>query len=277
MEASMKEDTSPWQGRRVLLVGCTDFLGGAVTRELLGRGATVVGLVRERGRGAEFAREIAAGRFHLVHGDSRDAARLHSAMASHEVTAVFHLEDTEPLSAIRAAGLYHSRVPVISSRLPRQWSFASGEMRSPLVGIARFGELFGPNDRDTTRRVSRTLLALLAGETPLPTTSTVRDYVFVRDAARACVGLAEAVGRAGHALDCTFRTGWEFSDAQLVKTLVTSIAGAPPTLASSAPTNSHCWRPELSLAAALTETIEWYREFAGTIDSRHSAPTRRAA
>lgn len=272
----MKEDTSHWQGRRVLLIGCTDFLGGAVTRELLGRGATVVGFVRERGGGAEFVREIAAGRFHLVHGDNRDAARLHSAMASHEVSAVFHLEETEPHSAIRAAGLYHSRVPVISSRLPRQCSLASGEMRCPLVGIARFGELFGPNDRDTTRRVPRIALALLAGETPLPTTGTVRDYVFVRDAARACVGLAEAVGSAGHALDCTFRTGWEFSDAQMVKLIASTIAGLTPPV-SAAPTNPHGLSPELSLAAAFSETIHWYRQFAGTIDSRLSTPVRRAA
>jgi nucleoside-diphosphate-sugar epimerase len=260
----MDGSTSPWQGRRVLVTGCDQFLGGAVTRELLGRGATIVGVIRERTRGAEYIREIAAGQFHLIHANCRDASRLHTAMVVHEVSAVFHLAEVEPTPILHAASLYHSGVPVISTRTPRHWSFAGdGSARSPLSGVIRFDELFGPGDRDTNHFVARTLLVLFAGQTPLQSTSASRDYVFIREAARACVELAEAVGRAGHALDRTIQSGLGFTDAQMVKVLANAVAGSPPASQS------------VDFADAVAETVAWYRQFAGSMAM--SRPSRRAA
>src|SRR6476469_4883374 len=165
MEASMDAVYSPWQDRWVLVTGCTGFLGGAVMRELLSRGARVVGLVRDRGRAAEFAREIASGHVQIVQGRVEDAARLHSTMVVHEVSAVFHLAGSgRGLDSVRrATSLYHSRVAVITACPTSQLRVADGDS-STLVGMARFGELFGPRDRTLTRIVPQTVLALLAGE-----------------------------------------------------------------------------------------------------------------
>jgi nucleoside-diphosphate-sugar epimerase len=263
--------TSQWQGRRVLVTGCTEFLGGAVTRELLGRGASIVGLISERGQGAEYVREIAAGRLRLTHGDPRDAARLHSAMVVHEVSAVFHLAELDSAPAVRAGSL--SRIPVICSRPPHRLSLAEGEMmHPPPIGIARFDELFGPGDRDTTRAIPRVLLALLGGQPNVPITGAVRDYVFIRDAARACVDLAEAVGRAGHSLDRSYRSGWEFSDAQMMKAIASAIDGSPQV---SAPSDSYNLQPERPFAEAIAETVEWYRKLAHSMSP--AGPARRAA
>ena len=68
----MDGHTSLWSGRRVLVTGCTGFLGSAVTRELLGRGAVVAGLIRDRAGGAEYTRERDAGQFWPVHGQVED-------------------------------------------------------------------------------------------------------------------------------------------------------------------------------------------------------------
>jgi nucleoside-diphosphate-sugar epimerase len=263
--------TSQWQGRRVLVTGCTEFLGAAVTRELLSRGASIVGLISERGHGAEYVREIAAGRLRLAHGDPRDTARLHSAMVVHEVMAVFQFAQIDSDSAVRAASL--SRVPVICSRPPHPLSLAEGEtMRSPLIGIARFDELFGPGDRSTTRVIPRVLRALLGGQPNVPATSKIRDYVFIRDAARACVDLAETVGRAGHSPDRSYRSGWEFSNAQMVKVLASAIDGTPLV---PAPSDSYNLQPERPFTETIAETIEWYRNLSHSVYP--ASPVRRAA
>lgn len=272
----MEAHTSSWPGRRVLVTGCGEFLGEAVTQELLRRGASIVGLIRERGRGAKFVGEIAAGRVHLVHGDCRDATRLHSAMAIHEVSAVFHLADVDSTAIDRAAGLYHSRVPVIRAQPPHQLSLAQDEATcSPLTGLARFDELFGPGDRTTTRAIARALFALAGRHPPVPATGAVRDYVFVRDAARACVELAETVGRAGHSVDRTYRSGWKYSDVQMRKILANAFEGSLPVPAPNSRSDSDCLLPELTFAEAIAETVAWFRQTADYMSQ--ASPVRRAA
>jgi CDP-glucose 4,6-dehydratase len=282
----MDAHSSLWCGRRVLVTGCTGLLGSALTRELLARGAVVVGLVRDRSSGAEFAREPNGTNFRPVHGRVEDTIRLHSAMAVHEVSAVFHLartdvfgQDRGTAAVLRAAALHYAGVPVVTAR-------PSGELRlvtdedapsSVPVGVARFGELFGSGDRKLFRVVSRTVSALSTGGNATAPDGPVRDYVFVHDAARACLLLAEAVGARGESLDCTFRSGWELTERALARAVEEVFRGRTPDTPVQPVTNPLGWHPAASLAAALGETVAWYRQF-------HRAPititrddTRKAA
>jgi nucleoside-diphosphate-sugar epimerase len=271
---------SPWAGRRVLVTGCTGFLGGAVTRELISRGAKVIGLIRERNRGAEFVHEVEAGQVHLIHGRVEDPARLYSAMAVHEVSAVFHLADApDGMTAVtQAATLFHSRVPVVTARPASRLRIANAESPSQsLIGIARFGEVFGPRDRNHARIVPRTVLAGLAGESAPAGAGQARDFVYVCDAARACLLLAEAVVKAGHGLDCTFRSGWEFADAAMSGLVADVLSARKLATTAASPDNPHGWRPGITLPEALAETLRWYAQLHSAISAKPSDPLRRAA
>lgn len=270
----MDAHTSPWRGRRVLVTGCTGFLGGAVTRVLLDRGATVIGLVRQRTGGSEFVAERDAGQFHSIHGRAEDAIRLHSAMAVHEVSAVFHLAGTEPFAVLRAAALYHSRMPVLMARPAEQLRLAVDEPAPPVpLGVARFGELFGGRDRNLSRVVPRTVRALLEGNRVTTAASSPRDFVYVQDAAKACLALAAVVGAEARSLDCTFRSGWEVTDSALVALVGDAFLGRTVELKQRDVPNPLGWQPATSFASAIGETIEWYRESVRS----HLAPHRLAA
>ncbi|MCE9561443.1 MAG: NAD(P)-dependent oxidoreductase [Planctomycetes bacterium] len=266
----MDARTSPWQGRRVLVTGCTGFLGRAVTRELLDRGAIVAGLVRDPDACCDFIRERATGQFWTVYGRVEDRIRLHSAMAVHEVSAVFHMasahafgNDRGTESLFHAAGLYHPRVPVVVARPEGQLRLITAEepQTSQPVGIARFGELFGGGERMLSRVVPRTVRELLKDESITLTDSRSRDFVFVRDAARACLLLAQEVGAQCESRDFTFRSGWERNDQQMAALTADIFAGNTPAETEAEKTNNPLgWQPSISLNSAIAETIVWYRE-----------------
>jgi CDP-glucose 4,6-dehydratase len=80
-----------WQDRRVFVTGCTGLVGAWTVRALLGRGAHVVGLVRDEVPGSELARGGLAGKIDVVRGDVADLALLERALAEYEIQTVFHL------------------------------------------------------------------------------------------------------------------------------------------------------------------------------------------
>jgi nucleoside-diphosphate-sugar epimerase len=251
-----------------LVTGCTGFLGLAVTRELLGHGAVVAGLVRERRRAAEFAQEISEGRFYVVHGYVEDAIRLHTAMALHEVSAVFHLATADALgndrgtaSVRRAAILYHSKVPVVVARPFAGLRLMADEVESPvLMGIARFGEVFGPGDRKQSGVVPRTIAALLRGEQPSAEDGPSRDFICVHDAARACICVAETVGIEQSPQDTTFRSGWQHTDREMMDLVKAAFGGEQlADREPEPPANPLGWQPTTSLGDSLAETIAWHR------------------
>src|SRR5439155_12013949 len=161
----MSDAAFPWRGRRVLVTGCTGLLGGAVVQELLAHGAVVVGLVRDRAAADSFARHRLTGRIHVVHGRVEDAFRIHSALAVYEVQSIFHLAGTDPdrldrgtATVLDAVRRYDARVPVVMARP----SGASPLAIPPgVLGVARFGELFGSGDRKVSRIVPATAIGLL--------------------------------------------------------------------------------------------------------------------
>ena len=270
----MAEDTSFWRGRKVLVTGCTGFLGGAVARELFARGAEVVGLINEQPAPDIFGSQQ-GGRVHFVRGRTDNVFRLHSAMAVHEVAAVFHLAAHDPFAedrgtpaVLQAANLYSRRVPVVTARPSAQPAPAQPQDR---LTVVRFGEVFGPGDRKLFRVVPATALGLLTGDAvPLPSEGPARDFVFVRDAARACLRAAEA-GTG----EFPFRSGWLLNDRQMAGAVREACAGRPVDVPDAAPiTNPLGWQPQQSLCAALNETLAWYREF---LRAGCAVPVRAAA
>lgn len=265
----MAEHTSPWRGRRVLVTGCTGFLGGEVARELFALGAEVVGLVHERPAPDIFGADQ-GGRVHLIHGRTDNVFRLHSAMAVHEVAAVFHLAAHDPFgedrgthAVLQAAKLYSRRVPVVTVRPLQPLALARpDEPHEDGLSVVRFGEVFGPGDRKLFRVVPATALGLLTGGgATVPPDGPPRDFAFVRDAARACLRVAEATVTDG-AGDYPFRGGWLLTDRQMAATVRDVYAARPVAV------------PDPALAEALEETIAWYREF---LRVGCTAPLRTAA
>ncbi|HEY1187609.1 MAG TPA: NAD(P)-dependent oxidoreductase [Gemmata sp.] len=265
----MTEPTrSPWAGRRVLLTGCTGFLGSAVARELFAAGAEVVGLIHDRS-GAEVFGAGAGARAHLIRGRADNVFRLHSAMAVHEVAAVFHLAATDPFAedrgthaVLEAAKLYSRRVPVVAVRPLQQLSLLG--RAEPLGGlsVARFGEVFGPGDRKVFRTVPATALGLHADDPPaLVPEGPPTDFVFVRDAARACLRVAEDVALRGPG-DYPFRSGWLLSARRMSLAVRDVFNGAAPALPEVGPiANPLGWSPAVPFAEAVSETLDWYGAF----------------
>ncbi len=278
----MAEHTSPWRGRRVLVTGCTGFLGSAVARELFAHGAEVVGLVHERPAPDTFGTDQ-GGRVRFIHGRTDNVFRLHSAMAVHEVAAVFHLAAHDPFgedrgthAVLQAAKLYSRRVPIVTALPLQPLAIArSAEPRDDRLSVARFGEVFGPGDRKLFRVVPATALGLLTGDgTTVPLDSPPRDFVFIRDAARACLRVAEATVTGGSG-NYPFRSGWLFTDRQMSAAVRDVYSARPVAIPdSAAPTNPLRWQPQQTLGESLDETVAWYREF---LRVGCTAPLRAAA
>lgn len=80
-----------WQDRSVFVTGCTGLVGAATVRELLHRGAHVIGLVRDYVSGSELVRSNLISQIDVVRGSVEDQALLERAMAEYEVQNVIHL------------------------------------------------------------------------------------------------------------------------------------------------------------------------------------------
>jgi len=83
--------TTFWQGRRVFVTGCSGLLGSWMTRELLARGAAVVGLIRDFVPQSNLILEDALSRITVVRGEVEDYAVLERTINEYEIDSVFHL------------------------------------------------------------------------------------------------------------------------------------------------------------------------------------------
>lgn len=80
-----------WKERSVLVTGCSGFLGCALTAELIGRGASLVGLVRDRVPRSPFFLDGLAERINIVHGAVEDDAAVERAINEYAVDTVLHI------------------------------------------------------------------------------------------------------------------------------------------------------------------------------------------
>jgi nucleoside-diphosphate-sugar epimerase len=266
-----------WAGKRILVTGCSRFLGQAIARSLLERDATVVGLIGEREESWIFSNEQRQGRFRIARGRPEDTFRVHTTLAVHEIEAVFHLADVGLTSnqsssveaqerslgtILRAVKLYNPRLPIITSRMGSHVRLKApdGPQQFIPVGIARFGELFGNEGPEVSRVVSRTIANLLSSRNVSPSDLPRRDFVFVRDAAEACVLVAEELLEAKTPVDRFFQSGWLLNDDEMTEQIRAVFAGTTfMSRNAEVPGNPHGWAPSTTLCDALAECIEYQR------------------
>nr|WP_241829446.1 GDP-mannose 4,6-dehydratase [Desertifilum tharense] len=149
------------------------------------------------------------------------------------------------------------------------------------VAIARCGNIYGGGDLNWSRIVPATIRSLLQGESPLIRSdgTYVRDYIYVKDVARAYIRLAEGLDA-----EQVRGEGFNFSMEspmtvmQLVEAIqkVMKCEHITPKILDRAKGEIHdqhlCaakaqkilgWQPEFSLEQGLRETVEWYDAFLG--------------
>jgi CDP-glucose 4,6-dehydratase len=133
-----------WPDRSVFVTGATGFLGSWLVRDLLGRGARVVCLVRDAApHSALWAPEL-RGRVEEVRGDVADQALLERALGEYEVETVFHL-------AAQAIVGVANRNPVstFETNIRGTWALLEACRRSPRVAQVLFAssdKAYGAHD-----------------------------------------------------------------------------------------------------------------------------------
>lgn len=146
------------------------------------------------------------------------------------------------------------------------------------VAVARCSNIYGPGDMNFSRIVPGTILSVLRDEAPVVRSdgTPLRDYVFVDDAVRAYLLLAERIKEvAGEA----FNFGWNSPVPVLdLVNLIIRLAGKDDSLAPLVMLQNKIdgeidalylsaekaaarldWKPEISLCEGLKQTIGWYR------------------
>jgi CDP-glucose 4,6-dehydratase len=149
------------------------------------------------------------------------------------------------------------------------------------VAIARCGNVFGGGDLNWSRIVPGTIRSFLRGERPVVRSdgSYVRDYFYVKDAARAYLRLGERLGDpqvVGEAFNFSNESPMSVLDLVAVIQKLMDASHLEPDVRDVAEGEIHSqylsaarareqlgWAPEFDLEAGLRETIAWYRAFLG--------------
>ena len=147
------------------------------------------------------------------------------------------------------------------------------------VAIARCGNVYGGGDLNWSRIVPGTILSCLRGERPVLRSdgSHIRDYVYVKDVARAYLRLAECLEDSrvrGEAFN--FSTESPVTVLEMVQAIqrLMDCAHLKPDIRDCAEGEIHQqhlsaakargllkWEPGFGLEAGLSETIAWYRAY----------------
>ena len=316
-----------WEGRKVLVTGCTGFLGWWLTSELVRQKAEVVGLVRDLIPQAPFFAQGMDKKISMVRGQIEDYDTVERAINEYEIDTVFHLAaqaivgaaNRNPLSTFEAnikgtwivmeacrQNKLVSRVVVASSdkaygnheTLPYDESFALqgshpydvSKSCADLISltyhntygtpvcVTRCGNLFGPGDMNFNRIIPGTMQSIMKNQTPIIRSdgSPMRDYVFVKDIARAYMMLAEHMDDSSiHGKAFNFGTGEPVSVLELTQKIL-KVAGRED-LKPDVQNNAHGeilhqylsstmarkvlgWEPAAPLSDRLQETYNWYHE-----------------
>ncbi len=147
------------------------------------------------------------------------------------------------------------------------------------VCVTRCGNLFGGGDLNFNRIVPGTIRSVFLGEKPVIRSdgSYVRDYFYVRDAARAYILLAEKMDDPalwGHAFN--FGNDEPITVLEIVQEILSGMGKAglesvvlnqasseilKQYLSSEKARSMLGWKPSFSLQEGLKETVDWYKRF----------------
>ncbi len=86
-----KQTKDYWFDRSVFVTGGAGFLGSALVKSLIGRGARVVCLIRDHVHDSELMRSGAFSQVNVVYGDLSEINTIERCIAEYEVETVFHL------------------------------------------------------------------------------------------------------------------------------------------------------------------------------------------
>ena len=152
------------------------------------------------------------------------------------------------------------------------------------VAVVRSANLYGPGDTNRSRLVPGTIAAVLSGDGPEVRSdgSPERDYLYVADAARAYLLLAEALlAGSGAGEPFNVGSGTAHTSLEIVDRII-EIAGSdvvPVVRGSGVPKGEIArqaidsrkiadltgWLPEVGLREGLAETLDWYRAHPGSL------------
>jgi CDP-glucose 4,6-dehydratase len=160
------------------------------------------------------------------------------------------------------------------------------------VCVTRCGNFYGGGDLNWNRIVPGTIRSVLFGQRPVIRSDGrfVRDYFYVKDGADAYLHLAECMAGNPEVLGQAFNFSTEIrvTVLELVERLLQIIGSdlQPDIHSSTANEIVHqylsaskarrmlAWQPAHTLDTALSETVDWYREFFATDESRQAAVLR---
>jgi CDP-glucose 4,6-dehydratase len=147
------------------------------------------------------------------------------------------------------------------------------------VAIARCGNIYGGGDLNWSRIVPGTIRSFLRREPPIIRSdgTYVRDYIYVRDVARAYVRLAECLHDdqvQGKAFNFSMESPLTVLDLARTIQRLMDCEDIEPRILNCAEGEIHSqhlsaakarailrWEPQFDLERGLSETIEWYRVF----------------
>jgi CDP-glucose 4,6-dehydratase len=122
------ETKSDWSGRCALVTGIGGFVGSQLAAELLERGASVVGVLRDSSGLRQLEAVGIAGRIEIVRGSITDPGLVLRALNEYEVDTVFHL------AAQALVGVANrSPMSTFESNIAGTWHVLDGTRLAPMV------------------------------------------------------------------------------------------------------------------------------------------------
>ena len=181
--------------------------------------------------------------------------------------------ETMPLAAVHPYDVSKAAGDMIAASYARTYGVN--------VGITRCGNLFGPGDTNWERLFPGVIRQLLEGQRPVIRSdgTLTRDYLYVEDAARCYLLLAEAAAArpdlAGEAFN--FASGRPLSVLEVVELMQAAVGTAlePDVRATAVGEISHQylsahkaravlgWEPTCTFEEGLERTVAWYRTALG--------------